>query len=66
MYNYKVKLHTGETFTFSCDTPLDKLLDELNSCIDGYMLFGSKMRQKSAILGIDLESDGDTTGEEIS
>ena len=56
MYNYKVQLHTGETFLFSSDTPLSKLLEEVNSCTDSYMMFGAHIRQKVAVIGIDLIS----------
>lgn len=61
MYTYKASLHTGEVFTFESDKELETLLIELNTCSDMYMRFGDRIRQKSAVVGLDLINATETT-----
>ena len=64
MYTYKASLHTGEVFTFESDKGLETLLIELNTCSDMYMRFGDRIRQKSAVIGLDLMiAEGETVNE---
>ena len=56
MYEYKVSLHNGEVFIFTCPKALSDLLMELNTCSDNYMRFGEHIRQKNAVVGLDLLS----------
>ena len=64
MYTYKASLHTGEVFTFESDKELETLLIELNTCSDMYMRFGDRIRQKNAVIGLDLMiAEGETVNE---
>ena len=63
MFTYKVTLHNGEVFVFECDKSLGTLLTELNTCSDVYMRFGEHLRQKTAVVGLDLITATETTEE---